>query len=213
MDYAIYFEVDRETYRLPVNPEEISRSRNMDSETHRMLSGNQVVIPVGVSLEEFSFESEFPHSERFYTNQGFLDADTWQKMLEKWQVEKRVVRFISSNGGRYDISKEVLVTQVQEVEKAGEEGDKYLSINLLEYKAPVKRYVAVQTIKKRAQEIKNPAVASGKTHTVVKGETLCGLARKYYGNGSQYTKIYQANRDKIKNPNLIYPGQLLTIPA
>ena len=36
--------------------------------------------------------------------------------------------------------------------------------------------------------------------------------KKYYGKGNQYTKIYNANRDKIKNPNLIYPGQVLTIP-
>lgn len=32
------------------------------------------------------------------------------------------------------------------------------------------------------------------------------------GSGAQYTKIYNANRDKIKNPNLIYPNQVLTIP-
>ena len=33
------------------------------------------------------------------------------------------------------------------------------------------------------------------------------------GNGSKYTVIYNANKDKIKNPNLIYPGQVLTIPS
>jgi nucleoid-associated protein YgaU len=38
------------------------------------------------------------------------------------------------------------------------------------------------------------------------GDTLWAIAKKYYGNGAQYTKIYNANRDKIKNPNLIYPG-------
>ena len=42
---------------------------------------------------------------------------------------------------------------------------------------------------------------------------LWNIAKKFYGNGSQYTKIYNANRDKIKNPNLIYPNQVLWIPA
>lgn len=51
-----------------------------------------------------------------------------------------------------------------------------------------------------------------KTYTIKKGDTLWAIAKKYYGNGSQYTKIYNANKDKIKNPNLIYPGQVIKIP-
>lgn len=50
------------------------------------------------------------------------------------------------------------------------------------------------------------------TYTVKKGDTLWGIAKKYYGNGAKYTKIYEANKGKIKNPNLIYVGQVLTIP-
>ena len=46
---------------------------------------------------------------------------------------------------------------------------------------------------------------------VKKGDTLWAIASKYYGSGAQYTKIYKANTDKISNPNLIYPGQVLTI--
>lgn len=53
---------------------------------------------------------------------------------------------------------------------------------------------------------------STRTYTVKKGDTLWGIAKKYYGKGSQYTKIYNANKDKIKNPNLIYPGQVIKIP-
>ena len=53
---------------------------------------------------------------------------------------------------------------------------------------------------------------SAKTYTVKKGDTLWAISAKYYGAGAQYTKIYGANTDKISNPNLIYPGQVLTIP-
>lgn len=51
-----------------------------------------------------------------------------------------------------------------------------------------------------------------KTYTVNNGDTLWSIAKKYYGNGAKYLTIYNANKDKIKNPNLIYVGQVLTIP-
>lgn len=53
---------------------------------------------------------------------------------------------------------------------------------------------------------------SSKYYTVKKGDCLWNIAKAYYGDGSKFTKIYQANKDKIKNPNLIYPGQVFLIP-
>ena len=59
-----------------------------------------------------------------------------------------------------------------------------------------------------------PVPASPQTYTVKKGDCLWAIAKKYYGNGSKYTIIYNANKGVIGgNPNLIYPGQVLTIPA
>ena len=51
-------------------------------------------------------------------------------------------------------------------------------------------------------------------YTVVKGDCLWNIAKKkeFYGNGFAWPKIYKANRDKIKNPDLIYPKQIFTIP-
>jgi len=51
-------------------------------------------------------------------------------------------------------------------------------------------------------------------YTVVKGDHLWGIARKkeHYGNPFAWPKIYQANRDQIKNPDLIYPKQIFKIP-
>ena len=50
------------------------------------------------------------------------------------------------------------------------------------------------------------------TYTVVSGDTLWGIARHYYGDGAQYPKIHEANRDIISDPNRLYIGQVLTIP-
>jgi phage protein D len=54
--------------------------------------------------------------------------------------------------------------------------------------------------------------APGTTYTVVKGDCLWNIAKKFYGSGAKYTIIFNANRGIIKNPSLIYPGQVLTIP-
>lgn len=56
------------------------------------------------------------------------------------------------------------------------------------------------------------SVTCSESYTVVKGDCLWNISKKFYGSGAQYTRIYNENKDKIKNPNLIYPGQVLTIP-
>ena len=50
------------------------------------------------------------------------------------------------------------------------------------------------------------------TYTVVSGDTLSKIAQKYYGDAALYTKIFEANRDVLRDPNKIMPGQKLRIP-
>lgn len=219
MSYSVYFKYGSKKYKLPVNPEEIKRSRALSIERYQVLKSGQVSIPAYCELEEFSFEAEFPSKEYHYLESGAkADADYYEKMFKKAQKNKKPLRFIASNGITDDISMKVLVESVESVEKAGEEGDKYLTLKLLEYEGVTKRYKAVETStgtvkqEEQTETIENPAVTENKTHTVESGDTLWALAKKYYGDGSQYPKIAAAN-PTIKNPNLIYVGQVLSIPA
>lgn len=50
-------------------------------------------------------------------------------------------------------------------------------------------------------------------HTVENGDTLSKIAQTYYGDMTQYPVIFEANKPMLKNPDLIYPGQVLRIPA
>ena len=68
------------------------------------------------------------------------------------------------------------------------------------------------TSKKTEEATKEAKSTSYTTYTVQKGDTLTSIAKKYYGKGSLYTKIYNANKDVIKNPNSIYAGQKIKIP-
>lgn len=58
-----------------------------------------------------------------------------------------------------------------------------------------------------------PAVVEQVTITVQPGYTLWGIARETFGDGVLYVQVYEANRDKIRNPDLIYPGQVFSLPT
>ena len=68
--------------------------------------------------------------------------------------------------------------------------------------------------KKKKKKVDSPSTTNNanRTYTVKKGDTLRSIAKSFYGDSSKYTKIYNANKDKISNPNLIKVGQVLVIP-
>ena len=49
-------------------------------------------------------------------------------------------------------------------------------------------------------------------YEIVSGDTLGGIAKKFYGSSSKYTRIHEANKELIPDPNKIYPGQKIKIP-
>lgn len=51
-----------------------------------------------------------------------------------------------------------------------------------------------------------------RSYVVVRGDCLWNIAKRFYGSGPLWPRIYDANRNQIKNPNLIYPGQRFVIP-
>jgi nucleoid-associated protein YgaU len=58
-----------------------------------------------------------------------------------------------------------------------------------------------------------PPVPESKFHEVKKGDTLSKIAKTYYGDAMKYPVIFEANKPMLKDPNLIYPGQMLRIPT
>ena len=56
------------------------------------------------------------------------------------------------------------------------------------------------------------AQAPSRTYTVQTGDTLSKISKQFYGDGNAYMKIFDANKDKLKDPDKIQPGQQLTIP-
>jgi nucleoid-associated protein YgaU len=64
------------------------------------------------------------------------------------------------------------------------------------------------------EEVSTPEPAAEPVfHTVVKGDTLWNISEKTLGSGARYNEIFEANRPMLKDPDKIYPGQMLRIPS
>lgn len=220
MSYSIFFDYNNTTYRIPVNPEEIKVENNLSIDKYNVLGLGEVAVANYKELNSYSFETEFPFNITSYVNynKDFKNSDFWINLFETWMKNKAVVRFIATNGIGKDINTLVLIESMGVTEKAGEEGDKYISLELLEYREFNKKIAIIKTENNKGTSNNanstsqtNPK-ATTKTYVVKSGDTLWGIARTYYGNGAEYPKIFNANRNIISNPNLIYPGQKLVIP-
>jgi len=57
-----------------------------------------------------------------------------------------------------------------------------------------------------------PAIEPYDFYTIVRGDSLSKIAKRFYGDAMKYPVLFEANREIIKNPDLIYPGQVLRVP-
>lgn len=155
---------------------------------------------------------------------GARSPDYYMSVLEQLKTSKSTTRFIlvrRSPDGRtlYDTNMQVSVEDYNVVEDAKEGLDVSVDVNLKQWRDYGTKTVTVEKPKTESaptvmmeKEREASTAPQAKTYTVKKGDTLWAIAAKYYGKGAGYSKIYNANTDKISNPNLIYAGQVLTIP-
>jgi nucleoid-associated protein YgaU len=84
---------------------------------------------------------------------------------------------------------------------------------------PFQREIDVATLRPIGESVSagtaevSGSVAGPMQVIIKRGDNLWRISREMYGHGIRYSTIYQANRDQIRNPNLIYPGQVFVMPA
>lgn len=156
---------------------------------------------------------------------GSNSPDYYLSVLELLKTSKQTTQFIlvrraPSGGALYDTNIKVSVEDYNITEDAKSGLDVTVDVNLKQWRDYGTKTATVEqpqtagepatvAVEKEREESTAP---TAKTYTVKAGDSLWAIAAKYYGKGAEYSKIYNANTDKISNPNLIYPGQVLTLP-
>ena len=209
---------------LPVTPEKLDLKIKNNNKTMQLINFSEINILKSAGLTEISFDALLPNVKypfAIYKN-GFQKAKYYLEELEKLKISTKPFQFIVTRQKPtgevlYDTNMKVSLEEYTISEQASLGLDNKVSIKLKQYRDYSTKTIKISINQQKViatqqnnREYNNAPTA--KTYTVVKGDCLWNIAKKYYGNGSSYTKIYNANRDKIKNPNLIYPGQILTIP-
>jgi len=86
------------------------------------------------------------------------------------------------------------------------------TLNLIEIPPPPPKEEPVVEEPAVVEEEKPEETGGERIYEVVSGDTLGGIAKRFYGNAGKYMKIFEANRDILDDPNLIKVGQKLRIP-
>ena len=138
---------------------------------------------------------------------GRVDPGGYLYDLEVWCDKGAPLQWIVSGTS---VNASVLIEEITQGEQDGT-NDLYITIAMRQWQRLETPVLALSGGGATTARDSQTGAASTKTYTVQSGDCLWNLAEKYYGDGTQYKKLAAANPE-IKNPNLIYPGQVLTIP-
>ncbi len=220
---------------LPVAPGKLQIKINNANRTITMIDQGEINLLKVPGLSEVEFECEIPQVEYPFAvyKSGFQGAAYFLGWFERLKTGCSPFQFIVSRRmqdgtGLFGTNMKVSMEDYQIAEDADDGFDLKVKIRLKQFREYGTRVIKIKNIQetqtvsegvmtafagqsRAVQSAPTPSVNS--THTFREGETLWGLAKRYYGDGSRYTDIYEANRDRIRGGPLdVEPGLALTIP-
>lgn len=210
----VYLKDDSQTFHFPVNPlEKAYINKEKKYTTADIIDFGEIDLnEKGQKITEISFDTLFPveYNESYCRYVDIPNPNETIQLLEKWKNSEYPIRLIITD---FQFNELVNIAKFTYEERAGEKGDKYISITFRTYRDLKIDYVkegsSTSTLNYRNDTPEN----STRYHTVGSNDCLWNLSKRYYGDGSRWRKIYNANRDIIgSNPNLIYNGTRLVIP-
>lgn len=211
---------------MPITPSKVKVKINNQNKTLTLISGEEINILKEAKLTDVSFDVVLPQVPYPFTNGGAQSADYYLSLFERLKQSKTPFQWIL-NRSRPDgvalfySNLTVGLEDYQITDDAKEGFDLTVSVKLKQYRAfgtktvqitpsPAPSQPATATVQKPPRETTSAPKAAN--YTVKSGDCLWNIAKKQLGDGSRWKEIYELNKDKIKNPNLIYSGQSLTMP-
>lgn len=200
---------------MPQTPAKLSVKISGKNSTVTLLNEGEINFLKYPGLTEITLSLVFPMLT------GNRQPDYYLSLLERAKTNRSTTQFIMTRAAPsghllFDTNIKVSVEDYTIEENASNGLDVSVEVKLKQYRDYSTKTVTIKNaVQKTAvvtQERTAATAPSVKTYTVKRGDTLWGIAKRYYGNGAKYPQIFNANRDRIKNPNLIYPGQVFTIP-
>lgn len=187
---------------LPVTPSEFIVSTSNNIQKVSIHQSGDVNLWGQPGLADITVSSFFPSSPRSYAFYGG-DPYSYIEQIQNWIKNKEQVRYIISNT---PVNIPTLPQSIEYGEQDGT-GDVYFTLRMSEYRELKTVEVSSQGAGRPAE---NEPVTQEQSYVVKSGDTLWAIAQKYYGDGSLAWNLAEVNG--IKNANLIYPGDNLTIP-
>lgn len=210
---------------FPVPPSKITLKVNGKNETVTLINEGEANILKAAGLTDVEFELLLPNVEYPFAAypSKYRPAKFYLEKLEELKTGKKSFQYILTRRKPkkkkiFDTNMTVSLEDYSIVDDAGEEFDITVKVKLKQYKEFTTKTCTIdislpkpQASMQQSRETSN--APSGGTYTVVSGDCLWKIAKQFYGDGSKWGTIYNANKSVIGgNPNLIYPGQVLTIP-
>lgn len=219
------YEVFMGDVRLPITPSKITTKINNKNKTIELLGLGEVNILKPAGLTEVSFECVIPAFQYPFAvyPTGFKNQKYFLDYFEKLKTEQKAFQFIITriiNNGTFssaNTSKSVSLEDYQIIDDTSEGVDMLISFSLKHFREFSTQKIVVKEDTTGATDSiavvettrATPAVPLNKTWTVKKGDNLWTIAKINYGDATKYKTI--AKKNNIKNPNKIYPGQVLTL--
>ncbi len=195
-----YLTYSGERFQLPVPPSSFEITRSNKNQTANIQDFGEINVLGKENLATITISSFFPNDEyHFCQYTGFPSPYDCVRKIEEWRKSGKPVKLTITST---DIDLSVSIESFKYGEKEGT-GDVYYTLELKEYK-----YITADTT--QTGTLTRPVTKEvPQKYTVKSGDTLWAIAQRQYGDGSKYAVL--AAKNGIKNPNLIYPGQVLLL--
>lgn len=213
-EYQVWLEAGGKKLQMPVNPEHFKVQKNGSNDSVTIAGLGEATIIQNPKAVKISFSSFFPKSYFPGCNvKKPLMPHLYITQISSWMNDKIPVRLYIT---KCDIVRFVTIEDFSYSQSGGDVGSYNYSISLKEY-----RNIRVKQINVRNNKASVSQKSSGRVNTQQKPKTynlksndkLYNIAKRFYGDGEKWKKIYEANKKIIgPNPNIIIAGQVLTIP-